>query len=143
MFADTPLTHKAPVRKHSTPSIKVKMEILNRLDNGEKQAELAREYNLGRSTVYDIKQKRSQILSFAEQIKSRIVKRKNLTIGRNSMLESALYAWYISEEDKGESLSDRDVRSKALELNRLFKEKDTFRASDSWLANFKARFGIF
>ncbi|CAH3925787.1 unnamed protein product [Pieris brassicae] len=132
----------APVRKHSTPSLDVKVEILKRLDKGEKQSALAKEYKLGRTTIYDIKRKRALIHDFATQVKHKSKTRKNLTSGRNTSLENALFNWYQQKKEHGVVLKNNAIRSKALYLNRAFNNNKTFRASSTWLAKFKDRFGI-
>ncbi|CAF4819894.1 unnamed protein product [Pieris macdunnoughi] len=133
---------KAPIRKHNTPNLDIKIEILKRLDNGEKQCALAKEYELGRSTIYDIKRKRAQIHNFATQVKHKVKTRKNLTNGRNSLLENALFNWYQQKKDDGVTLRNNAIRSKALYFNKAFNNNKTFRASSTWLAKFKDRFGI-
>ena len=45
-------------RKHKTLDLNNKMEILKKLDSGENMCKLAKEYGVGRATIYDLKKKK-------------------------------------------------------------------------------------
>jgi hypothetical protein len=54
----------APKRKHVTLNIKEKHEILKKLEFGVSGASLAAKYNVGTSTISDIKKNKSKIEKF-------------------------------------------------------------------------------
>lgn len=47
-------------RKHKTLDLNNKMEILKKLDSGENMCKLAKEYGVGRATIYDLKKKKKR-----------------------------------------------------------------------------------
>lgn len=60
----------ASKRKQKVLTIESKVEILNRLAKGESATPLAKVYNVGKSTITDIKNKKKDILSFASKLDS-------------------------------------------------------------------------
>lgn len=57
-------------RKHHVLSLEDKIELLKKLENGETVASLATLYNVGRATIFDIKNKKDSILSYASKLTS-------------------------------------------------------------------------
>jgi Mor family transcriptional regulator len=50
--------------KHKTLTLIAKMEIIKKLDKGEKLINLAKEYGVGPATIYDIRKNREKIECF-------------------------------------------------------------------------------
>ncbi|GFX42474.1 jerky-like protein [Trichonephila clavipes] len=57
-------------RKRNVLNIEAKLEILNHLVKRESGASLAQFYNVGKSTISDIKKSRETILNFASKLDS-------------------------------------------------------------------------
>lgn len=131
-------------RKHTTLNLEKKIEIIERLKKGESGASLAREYGVGKSTIFDIKSKQEAILQFAcKQDSSEGTKnRKTLKSADNNDLENALYLWFTQRRSLGEPISGPMLCEKALEFNKKLNGPTDFKASSGWLSKFKQRHGI-
>lgn len=55
---------KGEKRKRVVLTLKEKIDICSRLERGESRKALMQEYNVGMSTLYDIKAHKAQLLSF-------------------------------------------------------------------------------
>uniref|UniRef100_A0A2A4K1H2 HTH CENPB-type domain-containing protein n=1 Tax=Heliothis virescens TaxID=7102 RepID=A0A2A4K1H2_HELVI len=129
-------------RKHKTLDLNNKMEILRKLDSGENMCKLAKEYGVGRATLYDIKKKRQKIVDLVKTMESGPGKRKTLKVGNCPKMENALYMWFTQRRYNCTPISGEILKAKAIEFYQKITHKDDFRASDGWLDKFKKRFGI-
>ncbi|XP_063381516.1 nuclear transcription factor Y subunit alpha-like isoform X2 [Cydia fagiglandana] len=126
-------------RKKLTLTLKIKNEIINRIDAGETYSQLSREFNIGRSTIYDIYKNRHNIETAAKlPYKS---ERKTLRSAENPELEEKLYQWYL-EEKSLYAMTGSLIILKARTLHKEMTGKDDFMASTGWLDRFKKRRGI-
>ena len=50
--------------KHNSLSIATKVEVLEKLDQGESVKKLCLDYSVGKLTIYDLKQQRKKILNY-------------------------------------------------------------------------------
>lgn len=133
------LINSADKRKHKTLTLFTKLEIINRIENGERLEELSLQYGVGRSTIYDIKKNREKIRAFIEG--NSAGGRQTLKFGEYPQVEQALYSWYL--EERGQTpLSGDILRQKARTLYQEIMKRDDFKASNGWLDNFKRRYGI-
>lgn len=131
-------------RKHKVLTIETKIEILNRLSKGESGSSLAKIYDIGRATIFDIKNKREVLLKYASKLDSEdgAKNRKTLRKPNNTLLEDAVYSWFTQRRSLGEPVSGPLLCEKALEINTLLCGPSDFKASTGWLKNFKSRNGI-
>lgn len=131
-------------RKHNVLTMDTKIEIIQRLEKGETAVRLAPIYNIGRTTISDIKRNKDSILMFAAKLKSddSLKKRKRIRKPNDSNLENAVYMWYIQKIQKGEFVNGPLLCEKALELNQKLGGPPDFKASNGWLHNFRTRHGI-
>lgn len=131
-------------RKHKVLSVEDKLTIINRLEQGETGASLAKIYNVGRATIFDIKSKKNKLLKFASKFncKNGSKKRKTMKKVGNEQLENALYSWYLQMRNQGEHITGPLLCARALQLNQIYEGSPDFRASSGWLRNFKSRYGI-
>lgn len=119
-----------------------KMEILKRLDDGEPPSTLAKEYDVGRTTVHDIKKKRIKIMEHIIKMSRVPGKRKTMKAGDCPEMETALNKWFIAERAKGTTITKYLLKTKAIALYKTITNREDFAASDGWIYNFKKRFGI-
>ena len=133
-----------PKRNRNVLTIETKLKILNRLEKGESGSLLASEFNVGKSTISDIKRNRENILQFASKLDSEdgSKKRKTMREANDSSLEQAVHMWFVQRHSKGEPISGPLLCEKALELNKKLGGSSDFKASTGWLKNFKSRHGI-
>lgn len=124
-------------RKRVVLSVEMKKEILEKLENGESPAEIARMYNVGRSTISGFKQQKVQIENYCgSSIK------KTLMEPKNKEVDSAIHEWFVQVRGIGMPISGLMLCEKALECNKLLNGNPNFKGSSSWLAKFKLRHGI-
>lgn len=157
-------------RKKVVISIEEKYEVLQRLDSGETAVNLAKELNVGKSTISDWKKNRKEIekwyLSRAGPSTSKLgKKRKTMKKSEYEEVGEALYIWFLQKREKGAPLSGPILREKALHFYAELEKKtqtgadgeptntstettddtdgkEKFTASDGWLSRWKNRFGI-
>lgn len=129
-------------RKHKTLSLREKMDIIRRLEDGESMRKLATEYGVGRATVQDIKKKKSKIMGHVMMMESGLGNRKTLKLGNYPEMEAALYSWYVQQPDEHKPITKDILKTKAVEFYKKITNKDDFCASDGWFERFKKRFGI-
>lgn len=130
-------------RKRVVLSIKDKCDILNKLDQGESMTKLSREYNVGKSTMSDIKKQRASILSFVTDMDpSGSSERKTMKQSENVEVDKAVYRWYCEMKSQGIPVNGPLICEKALYFNKKLNGGPNFKASPGWLMRFKSRHGI-
>ncbi|GFV94781.1 jerky-like protein [Trichonephila clavipes] len=101
-------------RKSNVLNIETKLEILNRLAKRESEASLAQFYNVGKSTISDIKKNRETILNSASKLDSEdgSKKRKTTREANDVVLDRALYLWFSQRrrEQRGPDIGPSVVR---------------------------------
>ncbi|XP_023214935.1 jerky protein homolog-like [Centruroides sculpturatus] len=129
-------------RKHKTLTLRVKAEIIKKIDKGEKLTDLAKYYDVGRATIHDIKKNRDKIECYVNSSNFGSGDRQTLKSGDYPEVEEALYAWFLQQRNKHAPISGEIIRKKAKYFYKQITNKDDFRASEGWLTNFKKRHGI-
>lgn len=127
-------------------SFEVKLWILDRLQDGERPAHIARELSLPESTIRTIRRNEEKIrmcslngtcLSVRSQCRIRD--------SRMEIMERSLMAWMQEMETKP---SDVEIRKKAFEMFNYLKDVTNqsgtvqFIASKGWLMRFKKRYSL-
>lgn len=128
-------------RKHVVLDLSQKLEVINRLKNGEKVTSVASYYGIGRSTVKDIQKQADKIQNHVAKM-DKIVERKTMKRARNERLDNAMFEWYIKKRNEGFPLTRSVMIEKAMELNRMLGGDVSFKGSFGWLDRFKYRHGI-
>ena len=79
-----------------TISVRQKVDLLRKLDKGVSVWTLCQQYNIGSSTVYDIKKQKGQLLKFYSESgnKNSMEVCKTLKEGKSSDVDSALIQWF-------------------------------------------------
>lgn len=115
-----------------------KLEILERLKNGEKRPNLIVEYNLSSSAMSQIVTDEEKILKLAAGGQNLHMKRIRGGIFKDG--EAELNAWVQEKLELGESLTRTHIKNKAKEIaERLNIE---FKASTGWLEKWKVRMNL-
>lgn len=125
--------------------IKIKLEALKRLDNGETLKKLAAEYGVGEVTVGDWRRNRDKIEKFSTNKCSNISTcvRKTMKKSEYEKTSEALFLWFSQQRQKGNPISGPILKEKALFFRNELKEGDnTFTASEGWLDRWKKRYGV-
>lgn len=129
-------------RKHTTLTLNVKAEILQRLDQGEKMSDLAKFYGLGRATIFEMKQNRAKIEGFMKNTDFDFSGRRRLKYGDFPQVEEALMQWITHQRENNIQVSGELIQEKAKYYYKQIMKKDDFKASNGWLDKFKKRYGI-
>ncbi|KAI9296081.1 hypothetical protein K502DRAFT_364438, partial [Neoconidiobolus thromboides FSU 785] len=122
-------------------SIETKLEILRRIENGEKAKQLCLEFNIDKSIITRIKKKKEKIESFVSK-NSSFINKKTVQFGLFTEIEDQLVAWIQSELNNGSIIKNWQIQAKAIEFHKQMGYDTPFKASDGWLGKFKARNGI-
>jgi len=143
MATNNQAVHK---QKRTVLSIGDKLKICKKLKEGTTPTLLAREYELGKSTISDIKRNKHKLKEYALKLDSTdgSNSRKTLKESSNKLLDEALYIWFAQKWSRGVPILGPILSSKALELNQRLNPSDaeSFKASSGWLCRFKSRHGI-
>ena len=118
-------------RNRNVLTIETKLKILNHIEKGESGYSLAREYNVGKSSISDIKKKnKDSILQFAAKLdyEDGSNKRKTMREANDSILEQAICTWFLQRCAKGDRISGPLLCEKALELNKKLGGSSDFKA---------------
>ena len=134
-------------RKRKVLSIEKKLEILQKLDNGVSCAMICSEYDLGKSTVSDLKRDQGKIRKFAKEAKDSGMVAERCLVRRadDDRFDKAMHLWFSQERAKGTPLSGPLVMEKArLMYEEMYPDRPEghFKASSGWLQRFKSRHGI-
>ena len=132
----------APKRPHHTLTLKEKCDILNTIEKGGGVREIARKFNIPKSTVYDIKMNRKKIQNYVSRTFHGVGKRKVMRKSENPKVEKALYTWFLQQRDNHVPISSEILRAKAKYFYKQLTGKEDFLASSGWLDKFKIRHGI-
>ena len=134
-------------RKRVVLTLEIKLEILNRLSKGVSQAQLAKEYGIGKTTVFDLKKNEDKIKAFAVSMDNLSVckkQRKTMRMADDDKLDEALFLWFVQKRSQGMPISGPLLCEKAIQLNsKLYGESaPPFKASRGWLWRFCNRHGM-
>lgn len=91
-------------RKHITLSIKDKVDIIKSLESGTTVTALAKEYNVGKATICNIKQNKGKIVDHVAASYVSGKKRKTLKLSAFPMVDKAVYTWFLQERSKGKQV---------------------------------------
>jgi hypothetical protein len=132
-------------RKHVTLTIQQKLDIIKRLEKGDNRNKIMEEYNIGSSTIYDIKKNKDQLLKFTSQaitVKD-IQCRQTLKKPKLDELDEILYKWFCAKRSEGKPVTGPMVMGKGKQLREDLGIAETdCMFSDGWLHRFKNRHGI-
>lgn len=134
----------ASKRKHVTLTLEKKAEILRQLESGCSFTSLAVRFNVGKSTISDIKKKKNEILRYVSRTEKGPGTRKTMRNAEFSDVEDAVYTWFLQQRARHAPISEAIILQKArqffTEMN--YGEGVNFEASRGWFQGFKHRFGI-
>ncbi|GBO21549.1 Jerky [Araneus ventricosus] len=140
-----PSSSKGEKRKHVTLTLNQKLEIIKRLEKGENRNILMNEFNIGSSTIYDIKKQKDELMKFASQsvTTEKLASRQTLKKPKLEQLDSVLFKWFSAVRSKGKPVTGPMIVEKAKKFGQdLGVAESECNYSDGWLRNFKFRHGI-
>ena len=106
---------KGKKRKRVVLSIESKLTILEKIAKGVTQARVAEEYNIGQSTITDLKKKEAKLKEFASTLDNQGMSstRKIMRLAKDQELEQALYIWFVQKRTQDTPVSGPLLREKA------------------------------
>lgn len=131
-------------RKRVVLTLREKMDVCSRLERGESRKALMQEYNVGMSTLYDIKAHKAQLLRFVANSDSSqaLEHRRTLHTPKLEHLDRVLYQWFLARRAEGVPVSGPMLIEKAKDLYGQMRLSEPCVFSGGWLWRFKARHGI-
>ncbi|XP_045101357.1 tigger transposable element-derived protein 1-like [Portunus trituberculatus] len=131
-------------KKRQAITLEVKMDIIKRLEKGEKMSDVARKFNMNRSTVGTIIKNKEKIVEHGKSavpMQSTIISKKRGKVIEE--MEKHLGIWFEDCIQKRKHLCLMMIQEKALslfnELKAEYGEDVSFTASHGWFNRFKAR----
>lgn len=138
----TDQVEKKETKRNQFLSLKTKIDILNKLNDGVRPIHISNEYGIALSTISRLKKCKTSLRE-AMNIYQNNSDRRSLRGTFHPKMESALHKWYIEQSENGVAITGSMLRLKARELNKKIRENDLeFRASPGWMDKFKKRYGI-
>uniref|UniRef100_A0A8B9WER6 Jrk helix-turn-helix protein n=2 Tax=Bos TaxID=9903 RepID=A0A8B9WER6_BOSMU len=145
-MASKPAAGRSPgeKRKRVVLTLKEKMDICRRLEKGESRRALMQEYNVGMSTLYDIRAHKAQLLRFFASSDSdkALAQRRTLHTPKLEHLDRVLYEWFLVKRSEGVPVSGPMLIEKAKDFYEQMQLTEPCVFSGGWLWRFKARHGI-
>nr|KAF6326358.1 hypothetical protein mPipKuh1_008361 [Pipistrellus kuhlii] len=131
-------------RKRVVLTLREKMDVCARLEKGESRKALMQEYNVGMSTLYDIRAHKARLLRFlaGSACGLALERRRTLHTPRLERLDRALHAWFVGRRAAGLPVSGPTLIAKAKDLYAQMRLTEPCVFSGGWLWRFKARHGI-
>ncbi|KAM5280713.1 jerky protein homolog [Ctenodactylus gundi] len=131
-------------RKRVVLTLKEKIDICTRLERGESRRALMQEYNVGMSTLYDIKAHKAQLLRFfaSSDSSQALAQRRTLHTPKLEHLDRVLYEWFLVQRAEGIPVSGPMLIEKAKDFYEQMRLTEPCVFSGGWLWRFKARHGI-
>ncbi|XP_050037171.1 tigger transposable element-derived protein 6-like [Dermacentor andersoni] len=126
--------------KRKNLTISTKIEIIRRVERGEKKSDVAAAYNIPRSTL-------STLLKNKADIRAKVDKRPGATDARRIRtavyedVEAAVYKWFLDVRSRNIPVSGPIIEQKAKDLSFILNRPD-FKSGSGWLQRFKERHSI-
>lgn len=141
---------KQPPKKRKVISLELKLDIIKRLEAGEKNVEISKSLGLATSTIGTIAENRQKIKSSLEKVTP--LSAKNVSRQRSSVmeeLEKTLSIWIDMQAQRKIPLTTAVIQEKARSLHKALIQKnkdettaEPFVASKGWFERFKNRYSL-
>lgn len=118
--------------------------MLQRLDKGESLQKMAKELNVGITTIKVWRKNRKDIESYTMTIdrEKALKNRKTLKKPKLELLDSALWMWFNQERRKVSPTSGPIIKEKPIILHKKLEVGTEFTASEGWIGRWKTRHSI-
>ncbi|XP_054729326.1 jerky protein homolog-like [Anastrepha obliqua] len=133
----------AAKKQHTFLTIDQKKEVLKKLSEGQPIRQLAAPYNVGKSTISDIKSSGLKIDSYIARTECGLGKRKTMRPAEFEKMEDHLYKWFVNARRNNAPISSEIIQEKAKQCcSQIYGQSVEFVASNGWFSNFRSRYGI-
>uniref|UniRef100_UPI00398F1AAA jerky protein homolog n=1 Tax=Pristiophorus japonicus TaxID=55135 RepID=UPI00398F1AAA len=122
----------------------MKLEIIKKSEAGRSVRTLTDGFEVGSSTIYDIKKQKKVLESFTDASESSVkaMSRKNLRKPKLDKLDKVLYEWFSLKRSKGVAISGPMITAKAKDFKMRMNLTEECIFSEGWLTRFKHCHGI-
>lgn len=127
------------------PSIAEKLEMIERMERGEKSTEIAQDFGINEASVRRIYRQKAHIHAHAHTLRTQqgsVDKKRRYSGIEDSHFEKVLFNWVVQQRDLGAPVSGLLIKKKAIELHAALGRSKSFKASNGWLHGFNKRHGI-
>ncbi|KAG6931620.1 tigger transposable element derived 5 [Chelydra serpentina] len=130
--------------KRKAYTVQEKLDAIKRHRNGETQAKISRDIGINESTFHGWLKNADKLGSYMHNLdKEHCLLRKRSRLANDADLDSAVYTWFVKEQQKGIPISGLLIAMQAEKFDReLNGEFSNFKASSGWLWRFQKRHGI-
>uniref|UniRef100_A0A8C4NNQ2 HTH CENPB-type domain-containing protein n=1 Tax=Eptatretus burgeri TaxID=7764 RepID=A0A8C4NNQ2_EPTBU len=120
-----------------------KFDILKKMEEGVSVRSIMAEYNMGKSTVYNLKNDRAKLHKFQRESSEGIAEKRTrlLFADKYKDIEQATLRWYKQRRGAGVPIRGIEIKNAAKRFADLF-DIAHFRASSGWLFRFERRHGL-
>lgn len=131
-------------RKRRVLSIEDKIQIVEKLENGSTIQQIMVQYDIGHTTVRNIRDKKDEYLTYVATSDAPDVfkRRKTMKTSTFAHLDSCLIEWFHQERYLGTPINGLLVAAQAKYFFEELGLEGNFNASNGWLTRFKNRYGI-
>uniref|UniRef100_M3YLK3 JRK like n=1 Tax=Mustela putorius furo TaxID=9669 RepID=M3YLK3_MUSPF len=131
-------------RKRVVLTIKDKLDIIKKLEDGGSSKQLAVIYGIGETTVRDIRKNKEKIITYASSSDSTslLAKRKSMKPSMYEELDKAMLEWFNQQRAKGNPISGPICAKRAEFFFYALGMDGDFNPSAGWLTRFKQRHSI-
>ncbi|KAJ1194709.1 hypothetical protein NDU88_003995 [Pleurodeles waltl] len=138
----TPTMVKMAFRK--AYSIKDKLQAIERVKNGERQASVSRDFGVPGGTLRGWLKDEQKLRWFLDQLGGDVgTHRKKMRLANEEEIDRAVYTWFVALRQQGIPLSGPIIQAQAEAFARqIYGEDCTFKASHGWFWRWQKRHGI-
>lgn len=131
-------------RKHCSLTISDKVKVLKKLDQGTPVKNVCDEYGIGKSTIYDLKKQRSEILKvFSESdVPENMAKRKTLHSSKCPDVDKVLMEWIRQRRMENVPLDRNMIVHQAKIFHEELEIATPCEYSSGWYNKFRIRHGL-
>ena len=130
-------------KKRKNFSIKEKIEIVDRVRNGQQRIAICREQGIPESTLRGWLKDEEKLRAAISEMDDPDQQRKRFRGAKDKDLDKAVITWFTQARSEGMPLSGTNIQDQAAKFHKMLHPNDeTFNASRGWLRNFKDRHAI-
>ncbi|NWW69119.1 TIGD5 protein, partial [Ifrita kowaldi] len=125
-------------------SIKDKLQAIERVKKGERQASVCRAFGVPGGTLRGWLKDEAKLRWFLEQLGGEVgTQRKKMRLANEEEIDRAVYAWFLALRQHGIPLSGPLIQAQAEAFARqIYGPECTFKASHGWFWRWQKRHGI-
>src|SRR6218665_893530 len=132
----------AAAKRQRPYTVEEKLRVVERLNNGETQANISRELGIAASTLRGWAKNEAKLQEFVQSVDIEAgLERKRMRLSAKPDIEKALHTWATQERAKGTPLNGPILQAQASKFGTLMGD-ETFQASKGYVSRFKNRHGM-